>query len=968
MKLISFIHANLLQTCRVSRHLLAAAFFVAVSCVMGPMAVAHRGDSETTPTTPPALESPPTATPTTASPPPEAATAPVDRTGVFVDAAGGRHPWSIGEAHSLLWDATPWIPVGQVFDPSAGTPGLTADAAKAQDSRELDSARAAGLTDILMDVPKGEAGGGSGSAAPPADSPPPSLQALIDSLEARGFRYGLNLHGALTGKSDGYALGEPFTAGKKLDTGTFSAPAPPGVTSALYVARDTGGDAVAMGISLAQDGILSAAVDSKASTVAFINVRQWGPEAGVANLWDSFPDVRDSVLFGLRGIKFGPGLRFFLNPLDGPLTPSGRAALFYPGSPRFHAEYEAWLRRRYPNISALRHRWGLDDDAISDFDAASRLVPDNAVRPDAAWDPDRNALVPIISAITVMWSDFEAFRLESTRHDMDLLAASIRRNIADVPVVYQWRNFSRLYAGSSESDTFDGLSVEMSDVGERAARETPYVLAQVADAPVNWWFLCSGGTGWTAERLNNLTDLGVKGFFLPVPIDTGTPPGPANSDALILLRALRDAIFHPEDAGKAPAKHPDEHPKSSADDSAIHSDYSEYQARILWFPWDQQSTSARRLTDGTWWLPTLRSGGVVPVGPTLQAYQMTEKDVPHLVIWSARGPQTVHMRLPLSAVVAWPTSTHLGRDRGGVRTLSFTDEPVVLTGVGPQDLFPLDPVDHLLAQIDQMRSSMMAERQTRERLSISEETARRMKASGMIYQAYQSIAAEMNQSRRTMLPMIWLEGDRASPNSFNGVARSSQCNDGTYLWLNSADDPPPDKPYSASWTFAVTVPGSYEMWLGGTPPGEDFCSPVTWLFDGHPLHVERRAPGGTLYLPIFHWTSMGEIGLALGRHTLSLTVTGRRIEPDNCYVFAVDAITFTPGDELVKQYLKGPVTTPTHNHGRRPTGPASQVPTEANAAPQIPTDLDMSIPGDGSDDADLKREVEEELKKNPGAP
>ncbi|MDQ2732313.1 MAG: hypothetical protein M3Y56_11685, partial [Armatimonadota bacterium] len=420
--------------------------------------------------------------------------------GTYTDAAGKGHPWSVSAAHTLRWDGVAWIPTGLCFAPTAFAvaPTLSPADSQAADAKTLDGWKAAGIEDLLVGMPAPPAGApGSASDAPQfSDMPAPAAQSLLDKLEGNGFHYGIDLRGVLRGASEGYSFGEPFTPAKETTVGLYSAPAPEGVSSALFVARDGAGAVIRMGSVDAKDGMLEASVPV-ASSVYFVNIRHWGADQGVANLWDGFPDGRDRVLTALHRLKLGTGLRFFLNPLDGPLAPTGRAAYFYPTSHHFRIEYEAWLRRRYATIANLCRRWGMSPDALPDFETAGRLVPDGSVRPDAVWDPEKDRVVSLAPASSSLWTDFEEYRMAAAQHDMNTLADSLRHNIADVPVLYRWQQFSQLYGSSLDLVSFDGLAANPTGVGEHAEREATYAYAQAADSTPARWFMMYGGTGWT---------------------------------------------------------------------------------------------------------------------------------------------------------------------------------------------------------------------------------------------------------------------------------------------------------------------------------------------------------------------------------------------------------------------------------------------------------------------------------------
>src|SRR5579862_8377009 len=108
-----------------------------------------------------------------------AASAAVGTSGVFADRAGATHPWSVNNGHVLIWDGQPYIPVGGVFAPRYLAEGQTEDNWK-KDADALEVIKSKGVTDLIV-TPTVSA----------ADVPAAAWQRVLDSLEAGGFRYGL---------------------------------------------------------------------------------------------------------------------------------------------------------------------------------------------------------------------------------------------------------------------------------------------------------------------------------------------------------------------------------------------------------------------------------------------------------------------------------------------------------------------------------------------------------------------------------------------------------------------------------------------------------------------------------------------------------------------------------------------------------------------------------------------------------
>ena len=108
--------------------------------------------------------------------------------------------------------------------------------------------------------------------------------------------------------------------------------------------------------------------------------------------------------------------------------------------------------------------------------------------------------------------------------------------------------------------------------------------------------------------------------------------------------------------------------------------------------------------------------------------------------------------------------------------------------------------------------------------------------------------------------------------------------------------------YAASYEFPVDAPGRYRLWLVGTPPSEDWVSPIRITLNGrklsftpktlgqHPQSVARTNSGA------IQWTSLGETELLAGENDILLHVMERRKVPKPEYTFWLDEIIFAPLD------------------------------------------------------------------------
>jgi hypothetical protein len=140
-----------------------------------------------------------------------------------------------------------------------------------------------------------------------------------------------------------------------------------------------GGTDAPAGVTRILDGVatVSAEVGSAGCVGLLYPHKSLSPtrEGSLPDVWSGFDAYRDRLLGTFGRIKFGRGLRFFLDPLCHPIGLTGETEFVVPDSPQFRLEWEAYLSRRYTDIDALMTAWGLLDRDIKDFKHATSLLP-----------------------------------------------------------------------------------------------------------------------------------------------------------------------------------------------------------------------------------------------------------------------------------------------------------------------------------------------------------------------------------------------------------------------------------------------------------------------------------------------------------------------------------------------------------------------------------------------------------------
>src|SRR5258708_644701 len=108
---------------------------------------------------------------------------PIVTRGVFIDGKGAFHSWYINEAHTLVWEEHPFVPVGGRFQVKSWISNPT-ESDFQTDVEALKRLKRCGVTDIYLQSARGGL----------LSVPPAAIQKLINVLESEGFTYGISIN------------------------------------------------------------------------------------------------------------------------------------------------------------------------------------------------------------------------------------------------------------------------------------------------------------------------------------------------------------------------------------------------------------------------------------------------------------------------------------------------------------------------------------------------------------------------------------------------------------------------------------------------------------------------------------------------------------------------------------------------------------------------------------------------------
>ncbi|MGI4787942.1 MAG: hypothetical protein ACRYFS_03725 [Janthinobacterium lividum] len=840
--------------------------------------------------------------------------------GVYQDSAGASHAWSVGQAHGLTWDGTPYLPVGASFVPLTWT-DLPTDANWALDKAAMDMLSKRGVHDILL-----SAGDKGLTHASPA-----AVQRVVDYLEANHFNYGLRI-------ADRPA---DLLVGTVVKPAVYRNPSPsasgptrfshiPGLISAFYLlvsphdgTVDETGTAQIIDSETAQVTLKTQVTDDVLLLYPQRAYPAGTPESRLPDLWEGYDEYRDRLLGLFSQVKLGPGLRFFLDPLTDKIGFAGEVDNVIPTSDGYQLDFQAWLNKKYNhNVDDLNRGWGITDHDVPDFATAARCLPlwSGSRGVPAVYDPLKKATYAVLNKPHIgghVWDDLTEFRVQSVRGYMNGMADVLKKGVADVPVLYAWGGRSALFTNSETHGGFDGL-------GMTGADTDVYAFAQAEDTPRTSWLIADGAdasrptlnTDWDA-----LKNIGARGFFATAN---------TTQDARRLGDYGASISFQARDLTDRP--------------------------RILPYPAGAPGINVglRHLPDGVWWLPSYRAGNLFQsgdsfsLGPLLHGYKLNDPDglLPRFVVWSPHGGLSqVSFPFPKDSPVEITDAAGIPlnvQKKKGEWVVPVGPDPIILTHLSSVPL-PSDAADAAdaeavrllaLAKSEGMATDMFQESlfQTRNTIPTTAQD------SDLRYNAF---ARLINSLTQVLQPFVWLEAESATSYTFDSLVSDSEASGGSYLSLDTDRQPPSSTGdggggYQADYTFTVNAGGSYALWISSSPLNTS--SPFTYTIDDGGANTAQDARSeGDFYAGKFVWNQLGSVTLSRGSHKLTINVIGPR-PADRRYVLAIDTfclsrVPFHPSGTQLPAIELLPPPVPKDKNGK----PIPKKNAPDNAATDLPT-------------------------------
>ena len=810
--------------------------------------------------------------------------------GLFTDRAGARHAWSVNSAHALTWDGAPYIPVGGVFCPRYLADGQT-EQNWAADAQALGVLKSKGVLDVIINP-----------VVSAADVPTAAWQKLIDHLDAGGFRYGICFGSGITRALTGIQVRPGTYREPNVRDGGEITWKVPGAESGRFVIADTDGTVHHSGeLRFSAGKASTTAPDSIVpGSVALLYPRKAikpDPDGWIPDIWAGYDSYRDRLLQSLGRVQFGPGLRFFLDPLAHPLRFSSEADSLVPDSPGFLLEWEAFLARKYRGVDELLANWAVLDREVESYRHAAALIPLWFASKGVPYlyDPVKNRLIEMdrnSADQSRFWQDLRLCRNESMVYYMNNAADLLKRNLADVPVIYTYTDQHRMFTNHYPAGGFDGLGIAAYGRGtalvtggasaayaqaNESGRATWLLVTEMLDAPLAGKL----SRGYESELamgrdLDWLRGIGAKGFFVNG-FQVLPESGSGNAQ---LLRSPEQIDWLKRYADRA-------------QQGSIAS------SRPLTLPYP--ASAAGLVSEGpiaggsVWWVPSLSPGKPLEFGSSYAGYVIALPEGDTTVLWSLTGPRETRLFVPdpravqVTTADGRPVATKPNLKKRYV-TLVMDRTPVVIRGVG-DDFLPLEAIDDSLQQLHVLLAEAESAKIPVHEARNSFDSALRSLKNEQPRLAFLSVVDGLNKAGGAMQPYTWIEAEGGT-HTFSEAAPNEAASGGGLLVLNT-EAGATGAGYQAQYRFSVPRDDMYMIWAAVTPPGPD-ASPFYWTIDSdEPQTSGQAVPVGGAYLhDRLTWLRLGRAKLRKGDHTLTLRVTDKA-SGSGRFFLAVDALMAT---------------------------------------------------------------------------
>ena len=772
--------------------------------------------------------------------------------GLYTDSSGGQNNWTINDSHTILWKNQPYIPIGTIFISKYLTQGT--EDSWTSDEAMLVELKSKGITSLLVK-----------SANPLMDSKPETLQKLLDYLDSSGFTYGIEINAQPKNHLSGYLISPQRYRLEGPSDQMIIARQWKNVDSAFYVVMDKYDKSV---VERNDAQIIEGKVIiSLKKPLTKDNVLLVYPHLNLPNskdLWSGYGEMRDNMLDYFKQIKFGSGLRFFLDPFQFNTDFSGEMGGFVPDSSGFKLGLEGYLISTYAHEGALSSGWSLHDN-LESVDQASKFIPlwYQGRGISYAYDKQTKNVIGLDTSVSKIWTDLSGYRDKSIEAYMNGIADFLKKNVSNVPVFFKASRFNRIYQNERNNGGFDGLFAETYGSGDQVVEKvggeiisltedsgkTMSAFASAAPSSTNAVYSDENSLFGT---LDSLRDAGFKGAFLDV-----KNLGLLSNAAPKIAKAMQ----------------------------------AEYKPIAIPYPLIP-STGAyiKRLLPGVWWLPSAIPANTFHIGDGLNVYSLALDDKTYL--WSDIGNKSLTFKAEKNGVpsIDFPFASSAIKENKGMFTLNITEIPIVLRGLSTRNFFPYETATDSINKL-----TKYIEEAQKKKIDVKIATSSLTKAKSILKNNQPSQAYSISQDAIKKLMIEygednWYEGENCAMHNFDGIRTIPKASESLALVLDNKEEPPLS-PYYVSIPFTVQTNTKYDIWIACTPL--DNAAQLVYSIDNmNQIPIEVNAENTIKHAPDLSWHKIGIATVYPGTHNIKFTVVGKGKDADK-YFFALDSVLLT---------------------------------------------------------------------------
>lgn len=739
--------------------------------------------------------------------------------------------WNVHPSGTLVWAGQPYIPYGVRV---AGTEAAIREAA------------ADGVRDFLVELPSDGRG----------------WQSTFTALRETQSRFFVELN-SMAPPTLGWAVEPESYRLTGITERTRLRAQIPGAQEALIVLATLDGSIQSVRrVPTSPSGALDEEIDPASSAEHIALVYPLLRDARVPQAWEEMDQHRDRTLSAFQTAGEAPGLRGVFNPV-GTIAQFPPADLrFVPNSDRFRLELETYLKQKYTSLRRAEQAWAVTTADFNDFTEMARLIPLWSTRRGVAflYDPVRATTYRVENRNSQAWNDIQFVTQTALRRRVIHMSQSLQAALG-VPVLQTWRGWNGPYEGNAaglagvavrlEGDRFSSLIDGAARAASTLSRWSNPGLLMATDIAVP----PSDDRGLLIDQLvTDSRSLGMRGWFV----------SNTTADERKRIASLSDAV--------------------RTDTSLLGS-----KPTFLHFPESSLNPVVpMRIGSGPWWVPAPVDGNRLDFGREFGGYRMRTPEGDQTIIWANREP----IRLKLRAVSPQQLSfrTVDGSDpkpKVGRRDVEVTigTSPLIITGVEipiPEIVIEetIDEFAGMVALVPQELQNLVDDVEAFRQLS----TTVNQDPSG----AYFGMRARLERLRRSLAPMVWMEGETSRTNTFSEIISDPAASGGAALSLSTRVLPMSGH-FSAQYTVNPRFTGQQEIWASVRGSSEAIRSLRAWVDDAE-LEPVQPVPLG-IYGTGFGWVNLGAVNLNPRPMNLQIRVPAPIAGP-----ISLDAIVVTPAD------------------------------------------------------------------------